>query len=825
MRRSLSAQLLDWILPISLISTLAICASTFFIAREVILWETQNGIEAVTQAAAAQVRGYFEQRQNDLATIAQSPLFKDHYKNVEFGLGEEAGVYRHEIERMLADLERRARAYPRMAYLDATGREVSLLQDGRATATDKNPHAELLAALKAVNPGQTFVSADAAPVGPELPGLRYGAPLRDEAGRFRGALVFDASLEPVHQSLKRLHLGSAGELRLENRDAPAAPVKDTLSARAVIPGTPWALVAVVSRSAYLVRLAWVSSISFFLATLAAIALILILTHQVRLLLKPLEAVAGAAQAYAGGDLKARVGVEGPREVAWLAESFNAMADQIKARTEALVNSELRYRMAVENSPHAVVSLDQNLRITLWNRRAEALFGYQPTEAFGRTLAVILGDKAYETLKRRVETEGAVRQAEYEGLTRDGRRLDLNLSWSGQPAGPAGAREWFVVIQDETEKKKLHTQLVQAEKMMAVGNMIAGIAHELNNPLAAVVGLAELLRDIPADAKDRDDLREIHSSAMRCHDIVQGLLVFARHESAVRQRVLINRVAQEAVALFEYRIIKTEGVALEVDLDPTGPAAAGEFRKLQQVLVNLISNACDAMRGRVETKKLRVRTRALEDGALIQIDDSGPGVPAAKREEIFQPFVTSKPAGKGTGLGLYISAQIVAESGGTLKCEESPEGGARFVIRLPACPAGLPEAKPAIKLPPPVPGARVLVVDDEPDLAELMLRILREDGADARATSDPHAALELLSRETFDLVVTDIDMGAVRGTRLFEESRKLARPPAFVFVTGDVLNQALTRELAALGAPVLPKPFLRSDFLRVIRRVLGGAKTL
>lgn len=989
-----------WILPVSLATALATSLSTYLIARSVILGESQKGVIAVTQAEAAQVKSYFEQRNNDLVTISQSPLFKDHYMNVEYGLNQEAEVYLREIGRMLLDLDRRTGAYLRLGYLNAAGRKICIIRDGRIVVPDAPLlEKDFFASIKRLKLGQIAVSPIIHVPWQKDPIVRYGTPIVDETGRFRGALIFAVSLQPVYESLDRLHLGVSGRSFLSvRRSGPLyeelpSPQGELLTSVVAIAGTPWSVVTSVNRRDYIDNLAWVGTMTFFFALIASMLLIFIISRQVRALLRPLQALAKASESYAGGDLGARVLVSGPGEVAALAGSFNIMADRLKARTEdlmqrvreltalhqmndavfrqlgrdaigrasleaavqglglergilfwvdeergdivgacvcgmervgltddevrsrrlridgghviaeavrtrapilvedartdprcdhefaariearsfcaapviardrviaviclsfplsetvvseykvrnlslfsgaaglalenaqlveAVVESEAHYRTAVENSPHAVVGLDQNFRITLWNRRAEALFGYQPTEAFGRTLSVIFGDKAYERLKRKVETEGGIRQAEEGGSARDGRRLELNLSWTGQSVGAGGAREWFVVMQDETEKKRLQSQLIQAEKMTAVGNLISGVAHELNNPLAAVTGFAELLKDLPAKPEEKEDLRHLYESALRCRDIVQGLLLFARQDKAVRQKLSLNYVVQATLALFEYRLIKTEGIELEVELDKSAPRIAGEFQKLQQVLVNLLSNACDALKGRIGPRVIRVRTRSREDGSMVEIEDNGPGISPDKRELIFEPFYTTKPAGQGTGLGLSISAQIVGEFGGTLRCDAGRGGGSRFALWLPPCPADLPEPDSVMKLPPSMPGRRVLVVDDEPELAQLMLRLLAEDGLIAVAATDARSALRTIKDAEFDLVITDIDLGPSKGTALFKAAQGLNRPPAFIFVTGDVLNQPLHQELTGFEVPVLSKPFLRVEFLRLVRRVL------
>lgn len=490
--------------------------------------------------------------------------------------------------------------------------------------------------------------------------------------------------------------------------------------------------------------------------------------------------------------------------------------------EELVRSESRYRTAVENAPDSVIGLDQNLRVTLWNRRAEALFGYQPTEAYGRTLEFLFAPGAYAGLARRLETEGSLRQAEAAGRTRDGRALDLSVSWAGQSGGAGAAREWFVVIQDETAKKRVHAQLLQAEKMSAVGTLLASVVHELNNPLQGVIAFAEFLGDLPATAEQREDLRMLRHSAFRCVDIVQGLLSFARKGTTERHRVPLNRVVEAALALYEYRLAKSERVALEVELDPAKPEVAGEFRKLEQVLVNLLNNALDSLRKAPGRRLLRVRTRRASDVCEFEVEDTGPGVPPGVAVRLFEPFFTTKAGGGGTGLGLSISRELVESFGGTLSHSRPAEGGARFTASFPPCPAALARTDDPLGLPEPVSGRRVLVVDDEPDVLRVMRRILVEDGLVVEAVVDGAEALRRIRGERFHLVVADVELGAVRGTELAAAAAALPVPPAVILVTGDVLNVELKDELARYGAVVLSKPFLRGELVRLVRRTLHEA---
>jgi PAS domain S-box-containing protein len=485
----------------------------------------------------------------------------------------------------------------------------------------------------------------------------------------------------------------------------------------------------------------------------------------------------------------------------------------------IVQSEDRFRAAVENHPDGIAEMTSDFKILHWNRRAEAVFGHRKEKAVGATLALVIEAVDYRKMIEAVCSGLSELQFEAAGRAHDGRRLDLRVTWVNQGSEDGRVRGWMVTIHDMTEQNRLQANLMEMEKTSAAGNLIAGVAHELNNPLAGVVGFAELLQGLPADPEEREDLRQLCVSALRCRDIVQGLLTFVAKDRGKITRVKINSVVEATIALLEYRMIKSEQIRLEVQLDPSGPEVAAEFNKLQQVFVNLFNNAIDALRGRSGPRVIRVRTRLKGERVTVEVEDTGPGVPEQERRKIFEPFVTSKDVGKGTGLGLSISAQIIEKYGGILRCDEGPEGGARFTAWLSKCPDDVPETKQRTFLPPAVPGRRVLIVDDEPELARMMSRLLNEDGVKTEVAANHLDATRKLRGSNFDLVITDVELGTSLGTELFAFCENFNRRPGFLFVTGDVLNQALSAELARLGAPVLYKPFLRTEFLRAVRREL------
>jgi PAS domain S-box-containing protein len=821
--RTLSQHILSWTLPFVLAVGALISVSTYLAARRIIVQQLEHGARQQAASAAAEVKAHWEQDRNTLLTVAQSPLFVDYAKDRSFGLDQEAEVYRQEIERMLLDLSERVGWYPRLRYVTADGAVAAWIQDGKALKGPRGTDAVALAA-SALPPGQARALPPETADWHKWPVIPWRVAVVDRRrGVPLGVLEAEESLSALTKATERFQIGESGRVSVSADGSRPLPDGGKVGASASVAGTPFIVTFTVDRGEF-VRPLWLVGVAtlalgFFSLLLLAVGL----TGQLAVLLRPIQALADAALALASGKHSGEVPTEGPREVSQLARAFNAMTSSLRQRTEDLVKSEERYRGAVENHPHAVVSLDQNLRVTLWNRRAEALFGYQPTEAFGRSLSFVLADKDFERLTRQVETEGSVRNGEAAGVTRDGRRLDLTVSWTGQ-GSPQGAREWFVVLQDETEKKRLHAQLIQAEKLSAVGTLIAGVAHELNNPLAAVMGYAEMILHYPhADPEEKEDLRQLGASARRCKDIVQGLLSFVRQGKTVRQRISLNYLVHATIGLLEYRLVKAEGITLDIQLDGRTPHVAGDFSRLQQILVNLLTNAADAMRGQPGARVIRVRTRRLQDGSEVEIEDTGPGLAAEVRARLFEPFVTTKPVGVGTGLGLSISSKTAQEFGGSLRHEDAPGGGARFVVRFPACPAGLQEADSSLNLPPPRPGTRVLVVDDEPDLAQLIRRVLAEDGMDPVAAADLETARRALSSGAFDLVVSDIDLGPTKGFALFDELSAAEDRPAFLFVTGDVLNEALLHEAARRDAPVLTKPFLRTDLLRAVRRAAAAAR--
>jgi signal transduction histidine kinase len=239
------------------------------------------------------------------------------------------------------------------------------------------------------------------------------------------------------------------------------------------------------------------------------------------------------------------------------------------------------------------------------------------------------------------------------------------------------------IGDMTEQIQLRTRLAQSEKLAALGQFVAGIAHEINNPLQGVLGYAELmLEGVPDDSPYRADLGRIYREAERAAEIVRNLLMFTGAQRSPRQPVDLVQLATQTIAIREAASRRAQ-VDIALQGDAEGAMVVGDARRLQQALINIMVNAEQAIASHADRGRIVVRVVASENHVVLEVEDSGPGIPAQVLPKIFDPFFTTKEVGQGTGLGLAIAYGIVHDHGGVISVAPSPLGGARFIIQLPA----------------------------------------------------------------------------------------------------------------------------------------------
>ncbi len=419
-----------------------------------------------------------------------------------------------------------------------------------------------------------------------------------------------------------------------------------------------------------------------------------------------------------------------------------------------------------------------------------------------------------------------------------RRADTTAVWleltaRADPPATNGTMRIEALMRDVSERKKLddetrdlYHQLLQAEKMAALGQTISGVAHELNNPLATILSWAERLSQrSPIDEPVRRGLDIILAESERAARIVRNLLTFARKRQTTRAMVDVNQVVRETMALrsYEQRVTNISVIdALAAGL----PQVFADGHQVQQVLLNLVINAEQAMLSANGRGTLVVRTwhDAEQECVILEINDDGPGIPDDLQPKIFDPFFTTKEVGKGTGLGLTVAYAIVQEHGGRIRLESCPNGGASFYVELPVTGAKLPPLPPVRRKEPiaAVVGASVLVVEDEAALAAAVIDALQDAGYLVEHAADGEEALDEVKAHAFDLVVCDLKMPRLDGKAFFRKLTDAAPDLAkhVIFVTGDVAGTDAEKFLTESGCRWLAKPFRLADLLRTVKEVLS-----
>jgi len=507
---------------------------------------------------------------------------------------------------------------------------------------------------------------------------------------------------------------------------------------------------------------------------------------------------------------------------------------LKRREQALVESEERYRLLVDTLPDGVLLHDFQ-RILFLNPMGRKILGIgkdEQVEKFHyRDFVHKEQQAAAEARIADIIQRGADNPLTERRIhTKDGR--DLFIEIAAVPLRRGRETLALGVFRDLTESKQAQAEierqreaLHQSEKLSALGSLLAGVAHELNNPLSIVVAQAVLLEETNRDEKIIKRAKGIRSAAERCARIVKTFLSMARQQTPEHGSVDINVLVSNALELIGYTL-RTAGVEITEKRGEELPLVWGDADQLHQVVANLLVNAQQAMMETPEPRRLTIATAfdSAADMVTLTIDDSGPGVPQDMRARIFDPFFTTKPTGVGTGIGLSVCHGVVESHGGSISVTESPAGGARFFIRLP--PAG---AMAALTAEPEAPvytrvgGRRILVVDDEPDIAESLAEILGLDGHRVDLADSGTTALERIAETDYDLILTDMRMPKMDGPTLYREIEKHYPHlcSRIAVVTGDTLEAAASDFLKETELRWIEKPFNPADIGKVVDDILGG----
>ncbi|MBK8097880.1 MAG: response regulator [Planctomycetes bacterium] len=396
----------------------------------------------------------------------------------------------------------------------------------------------------------------------------------------------------------------------------------------------------------------------------------------------------------------------------------------------------------------------------------------------------------------------------------------------------GAALIVVVVQDvqrqalqaAAERDRLRAQVQRDERLRALSTLVSGVAHEINNPLTAILGFAADL-DAADGPTRREAARIVLEQADRCRAIVQRLSVLGRQPVQTRDRIDADALVERVVAGLRPQFAQA-GLTLRTTANAATTTLIGDAAGIEQVLTNLLVNALHAS---PRPGTVTVTTRTAADRWIVQIADQGRGVPLADRGRIFEPFFTTKPPGCGSGLGLPVAQAMVTAHGGTIQVGDADCGGAQFTVELPCAPAAAPmPAAPPAPAPPPhaADGSplRLLIIDDEPQVRSSIERHARTAGWRTTATDSAESALPLLQTERFDALLCDLRMPGMAGSGLYDHLSRHAPDllRRLVFVTGDLTSPDAAAFARRCRAPIVSKPFAFADLLRRLREVAVGA---
>ena len=499
--------------------------------------------------------------------------------------------------------------------------------------------------------------------------------------------------------------------------------------------------------------------------------------------------------------------------------------------EALRDSEELYRLLVDVSPYGILLHDECGVVFMNNAGCRTLGAADPSELVGRSWAefVVPTEKAIaiSRLYSVLDAKEELIQTERRLMTLD--RREITVVTAARPFQQGGRRLALVIFLDITDLKRAEAEidrqrdvLHQAEKMTALGSLLAGVAHELNNPLSVVVGRAVMLQEMTEDARIVASVGKIHDAAERCARIVRTFLAMARQQEAQRVPVAIEAVIDASLDLLAYGL-NSAGIEVRKNLPADLPEALADPDQLTQVFNNLIINAKQAMLGCPGERRLIIAAKhAAEAGEIVvTVADNGPGIPPEIRSRIFDPFFTTKPPGVGTGIGLAVCRGIVEGLGGRIDAEvpKASATGAVFRIALPVAEAAAPAVAEGASEEAPTSPVRVLVADDEAEIGEMLRDLLVGDGHHVDVVGNGLEALQRLATEDYDVVISDLIMPEIDGPALYRKLKR-RRPELverLIFITGDSLSPTVKRFLGQVRRPVIEKPFAPAEVRRAVRQ--------
>jgi PAS domain S-box-containing protein len=504
--------------------------------------------------------------------------------------------------------------------------------------------------------------------------------------------------------------------------------------------------------------------------------------------------------------------------------------------EALRRSEERYRTMLDEMEEAYYEVDLTGNFTFFSDALCRQLGYSREEIMGMSYRVYVPPEnakkvfeVYNTVYRTGEPRKLFTSSQ---IKKDGTLLYTEDSIfpmrddEGKIIGFRGiSRDITDRKQRDEERKQLEQKAQFASRLASVGELASGVAHEINNPLTAVIGYAHLLlerKDIPVDIKR--DVEVINEGAQRVAGIIKKLLVFARQTKPERTYVDVNEIINTTLELRAYSL-QSSNIKVILQLDPDLPMTVADPGQLQQVFLNLIMNAEAEVKLVHGGGKLAIKTEQIGDNIRVSFKDNGLGIARENLERIFNPFFTTRKVGQGTGLGLSVCHGIVTEHKGKIWAESQLGKGATFTVEIPIVSESkqLEMPEPVVRETQKAAKAKILVVDDEIVIRQFVSQILAEEGHEVEAVDSAEGALEEVNSKEYQAIMLDIKMPGMSGIELYRHFQKISPPLAdkVVFITGDVMGTSTMAFLSKTKAPYIIKPFDAKQLKAEINRVLAG----
>ncbi len=485
---------------------------------------------------------------------------------------------------------------------------------------------------------------------------------------------------------------------------------------------------------------------------------------------------------------------------------------ITLEEEEIKRAKDKLRLIYDSIRDYILLVDYDSRIMEANRYFFEKFGLNEPDAVGKNVYSFFGIDVQARAcpaRKAIDTMAPV---EAEKTTADGKVFTLHAF---PILGDKSTRSTVLYIRDITEQRLLAQRLIQSDKLSSLGELVSGVAHELNNPLTGIMCFSELLMGQKISDDVRSKLIKINDASLRCKKIIDNLLTFARWKRPEKKYEDVNSIVKQSLDLRGYQL-RMDNIEVELDLDGDIPSTMVDENQIHQVFLNLLNNARDAVLEKGRGGTIKISSRYSSGKIVVKFEDSGIGMTQETANRIFDPFFTTKGVGRGTGLGLSISYGIVNEHGGSIYASSSPGAGTTFVVELPVVERTFQEDQDAVKPDPQAServkalakGRRALVVDDEAIVLDLLYYTLSNAGFSVDKSVSGEQALEKLKGNSYDLIISDIKMPGLGGMGFYREAASV-RPEALkkiIFISGDSVNRETREFLNKAGSHSLKKPF-------------------